>query len=190
MTTLYTQRRDAVSLINALAAFPNQPLIGYCMTPAKFVFARWNGTGVETADGMGLDQVYEARFFDKTGELRWLRDPAANGVGSAVWIAESETKLAGWMPVDCLDVETLPNSNRLLTGTLAESHETLAAWRWTNAPRHGKGAVPVSDGNKGQRLAYVVREYRGSAPGDAGKDGNKIVVEERIIEIMAVGEEL
>ena len=109
---------------------------------------------------------------------------------SAVWIAESETKLAGWMPVDCLDVETLPNSNRLLTGTLAESHETLAAWRWTNAPRHGKVAVPVSDGNKGQRLAYVVREYRGSAPGDAGKDGNKIVVEERIIEIMAVGGEL
>ena len=51
-------------------------------------------------------------------------------------------------------------------------------------------AVPVSDGNKGQRLAYVVREYRGSAPGDAGKDGNKIVVEERIIEIMAVGGEL
>lgn len=187
MTMLYTQRRDAVTLNEALAALPGQTLVGFCMTPAKFAFARWIGKTVETADSIDLAQVYEARFFNETGELRWLRDPATAGFGTAVWIAETEITLTEWeqpCPLP-LDVEPIleTDAHRLLTGKLAEPHESLAGWSWMNAPRHGKVAVPVSGGNSQQRLAYVVREYLGSAPGSAGKDGNKMVVEERIIGI-------
>ena len=183
MTKLYTQRRDAVSLNAALADLPDQTLAGFCMTPAKFLFARWDGKAVETADVIGLTQVYEARFFNATGELRWLRDPAADGSGSAVWIAEVGMALAGWEKIAPLDVEPLSDTDthRLLTGILADPHESLTGWSWMDAQRHGKVAVPVS-----QRLAYVVREYLGSAPGSAGDDGNKMVVEERIIGITVV----
>lgn len=188
MTKLYTQRNQALTLNDALAAFPEQILAGFCMTPAQFVFARWDGRAVEAAAGIDLAQVYEARFFNASGELRWLRDPATAGSGSAVWIAETETMLPEWERGQPLDVEPLSESDthRLLTGVLAEQHESLAGWRWMNAPRHGKVAVPVSGGNAEQRLAYVVREYLGSAPGNAGKDGNKMVVEERIIGITVV----
>lgn len=189
MIKLYTLRRDAVTLNAALEAFPDQTLAGFCMTPAKFVFAQWNGKAVETADVIDLTQVYEARFFNATGELRWLRDPAADGSGSAVWMTETETMLNGWDTVNPhLEVEPLSDTDthRLLIGVWAESHESLVGWSRMNAPRHGKVAIPFTGGNARQQLAYVVREYLGYAPGSAGDDENKMVVEERIIGITVV----
>lgn len=184
MIKLYTQRHDAVTLNDALPAFTGQTFTGFCMTPAKFVFAQWNGNLVETANGIDLAQVYEARFFNESGELRWLRDPATEASGTAVWIAEAELELAGWEKMNPVDVESLPDSQRLFTGILAEPHETLTAWSWTNAPRQGKVALPFFGGKAGRRLAYMVREYLGDAPGCAGQDGNKMVIEERIVGIV------
>ena len=182
MKTLHSYRKDNLSLSDALLACPKRPLVGYCLTPASFVFARWHGGAVETVQALAIGQVYEARFFDADGELRWLRDPEAGEAGTAVWISEQEAALSGWVSAK-LDVEPVADARRMMTGTLAYPSPENSGWWEMNAPRHGKLEIPMSDGVPGRRPAYIVREYLGSAPGSAGKDGNLMVVEERIVGI-------
>lgn len=184
MTKLYSWCRDAITLTDALQTLA-KPLTGFCMSPARFCFAHWQDTKQLQLgqDPPAINQIYEARFFNAELELRWLRDPAGDGTGMAVRLSESDINLADWQANVTLDVEPLPDSYRLMTGTLSTEIDEKTQWPLMNAPRHGKVAVPVKSSTTGGRLAYLVREYLGPAPGKAGEDGNRMVVEERIIEL-------
>lgn len=180
--TLYSLRRYGVGLAEALRGVAaGEVLAGLCQSPMRAFFVRWDGGALEPGDGGDLTQVYEARLFAESGELRWLRDPEdAGGCGDAVWLSESPLDCAGWQPLDPLGGLTAIAARRLLTGVLGEPGSS--GWSSMHAPRHGEVAVPAV-GSSGQRLCLISREYLGAAPGTAGEDGNHLVVEERLLAI-------
>jgi hypothetical protein len=186
MITLHAYRTEDMGLGDAMGALPGQELQGYCITPASFRFARASAGVIDTDAPCPQDQIYEARFFNPTLELRWLRDPGGNGAGTAVWLSEAHLNLPGWEHSELPDLTALPNQTRLLTGSLAQPASKRPGWCNMHAPRHGQVAVPCDQGLSGDRIGWQVREYLGPAPGSAGEDGNHMVVEERIIAIAAV----
>jgi CRISPR-associated protein (TIGR03984 family) len=183
--TLYAWSKTAVTLTDALAAIPDE-LTGFCASPQAFCFARLR-TGVLECAIDDRSQIIEARLGNKKAELRWLRDPAGRGEGQAVLLAEIPRSMPhGWAALPPLEGLEFWDSRRLLTGTLAPE-SPQPGWRSMNAPRHGVVAVPVgSDQLAHKRLKWCVREYLGPAPGSAGEDGNRIVVEERLLGLTVV----
>ena len=184
MSTLYSWRKEAITLADALQSLAANDLTGFCMGPAHFRFAHSQGGQLQFSECLELEQVYEARFFNAELELRWLRDPARQGAGMAVCLAESPLDLDGWKKLDDLTAEPLADSTRPMTGTLGGEPDESTGWPLMDAPRHGQVAVPLTNNDPGKRPAYRVREYLGAAPGEAGVDGNRMVVEERIVGIV------
>lgn len=187
--TLYGMRKQGISLAAALhVAAPGFALVGFCASPASAFFARWDGATLHPGDTGDLGQVYEARLFAVAGELRWLRDPeSASGLGDAAWLAETAVGLDDWTALSPLENLDAIDGQRLLTGVLGRPGED--GWSVMNAPRHGQVTVPVAFPAKdavGRRLAMTVREYLGDAPGSAGEDGNRLVVEERLLSIVVL----
>lgn len=180
--TLYSLIRQEIGLTDALhGAAAGEVLVGFCYSPAHVFFVRWDGGALETGDGGNLAQVYEARLFAEAGELRWLRDPEhVQGHGDAVWLSESPVQRSGWTRLSPLEGLEPIAGQRLLTGLLGKP--VKAGWSSMHAPRHGEVAVPAV-GAAGQRLCFTLREYLGQAPGTAGEDGNRLVVEERLLSI-------
>jgi CRISPR-associated protein (TIGR03984 family) len=180
--TLYSLRRQGAGLGDALQdVAAGEVVVGFCYSPTRVFFVRWDGATLETGDPADLGQVYEARLFAEAGELRWLRDPAhVDGFGDAVWLSESRVECAGWVPLSPLVGLEAIAGQRLLTGVLGKP--VKAGWSSMHAPRHGEVAVPAV-GAAGQRLCFTLREYLGQAPGTAGEDGIRLVVEERLLAI-------
>jgi hypothetical protein len=168
MTSLYRYRRRDASLSDCLAAVAaNAPLHGYCHSPRWTRFGACDGRGLLTFAGQEsgaatapLDQIYEARFFCDSGELRWLRDPESDGTGQGAWVSEVQGVPEGFESIDTLDGLTA------MTGQIAIQHRAELP-----APLRADPA------------AYVIREYIARAPGQAGQDGNCMVVEQRILRI-------
>ncbi len=158
-TILYRFQRANLTLAHCLTdAFAGRSLLGLLQSPRAWRLATWDG---QDAGPLKLDQVYEARLFCEEGELRWLRDPAATGQGRAGWISELAYTPKGFEPVDSRALETID-------GTILS---------------YAKGfpGADVPDDVAG----YTIREYIGSASGMAGEDGNMIVVEHRILRVLA-----
>ncbi len=179
---LYSLRRQEIALTDALhGAAAGEVLVGFCYSPASAFFVRWDGNTLDAGEGADLGQVYEARLFAEAGELRWLRDPEhVQGLGDAVWLSESPVPRSGWTQLSPLEGLEPIASQRLLTGLLGKP--VKAGWSSMHAPRHGEVAVPAV-GAADQRLCFTLREYLGQAPGIAGEDGNRLVVEERLLAI-------
>lgn len=177
-------RRDGCTLEQALAALPGIALQGYGLSPARFVFLRWNGAALETGrEDDALAQVYEARLFEPEAvELRWLRDAAdPEPRGVAVLLSETARSLEGWQPLETVDYEGwIDEASQLGTPVAADAAAREGWWRF-DAPRHGKLELPVSQACAGQRLLLRRREYLGLAPGEAGRDGNRQIVETRLL---------
>lgn len=186
MTTLHSWHKENCTLIDALQGI-DQELIGYCMSPQHFRFTRILNGDIETAEPLALDQVYEARFCNETVELRWLRNPENKDKGDALLLMEESASLPSeWkMQQSLKDLETL-DGQRLMTGTLGGDADK-PGWRMMDAPRHGKVAIPFSgEAGEKMKLAWNVREYIGNAPGLAGEDKNRMVIEERILGVQGV----
>lgn len=184
LQTLHSYRREACTLNEALAALPGLVLQGFAYAPARFVFLRWNGRTLDTgrADD-DQDQFYEARLFEPEAvELRWLRDPdAARGVGTAVLLSETARACEGWRALPALDYEQrIDDAAYLGTPVAAEPASREGWWRF-DAPRHGKLELPLGNAQPGRRLRLLRREYVGPATGAAGQDGNREIVETRLL---------
>lgn len=176
MTALHRFRRPEVGLTACICeGFAGRPMQGYCQTPRRLFFLTWDGqqlrtpvghsgqnTGPQTgAEGPAdLDEVYEARFFDEVGELRWLRNPETDGEGTAAWLSKEGAVPSGFTHLD--------------SPTITATHEI----RIIAQQRAVLPGIPPDT-----RASYVIREYFGPAPGQAGEDGNQMVVEQRILRI-------
>ncbi len=183
MSKLYGYSVAGVRLADALALFSDVELTGYVQTPAHFLFCKWNNSTLEFGIAGEPEQIYEAKLFCEAGEFRWVRNPQFGLAGNAAWVSETEKSLSGWEPQTPLDVLPI-DGDRLMTGNVTSAHDRLAGWSWMDAPRHGKVALPASGIG---RPVFRVREYLGNAPGSAGEDGNRMVIEERITAIGFIG---
>ena len=186
MTTLYSWQNASCTLQQALQAISGE-FIGYCISPQVFRFARCVSGVIETAAPLALDQVYEARFCNANLALRWLRDAAGQGEGTAVLLAEDQAcQPADWNALSRLDGLTELDGDRVLTGVLGGDADK-PGWRLMNAPRHGVLAIPLTvEASDKSRVAWRGREYIGLAPGRAGEDGNRMVVEERMLGLVII----
>jgi len=179
---LYSYRREGCLLPEALDAV-KRGLTGFAFSPARFLFLSYADGKLETgrADDK-VDQIYEARLFEpESVELRWLRDPNdSQGRGAAVIVSEQAMQLADWQALPTLSIAMTLDRQRLCE-PVAGNPEARDAWFCFDAPRHGALSVPVPTARPGDHLVLKVREYIGDAAGEAGKDGNQQVLEERLL---------
>ncbi len=104
-----------IHLKDALAAFPSraaEPAVALLYDPNSCRFARLGNDGLLTRENGAeegpteLSRVFEARVFNDTMELRWLKTPAGTGTGRAAILAEldANTELSPqpgtWSPLD------------------------------------------------------------------------------------------
>lgn len=184
---LTTHKLANVTLPQSLQQLPEIELVGYLMSPRGFRFIRWRGGRLEGDTLPSEEQVIEARLGCPTGELRWLRNPNGKGEGVAVWLTEEQAGPNDWAQVAQRGCQLSRDVLQLLTGTLAGAHpEGGPGWSLMNAPRHGKVPLPL-DARPGERPAMRLREYLGAAPGQAGEDGNQMVIEERLLGLEVIG---
>jgi hypothetical protein len=181
---LHYYRRPACTLDEALAASADLGLQGFGYAPARFVFLRWSAGALETGRRDDrLDQIYEARLFEPEAvELRWLRDPNADEPrGTAVLLSERALTLEGWQALTPQPYEhRLDDADYLGTPIAADAAARPGWWRF-DAPRHGTLELPLAQARPGQRLLLRRREYLGRAGGEAGRDGNRQIIDTRLL---------
>ncbi|WP_295888653.1 hypothetical protein [uncultured Thiohalocapsa sp.] len=167
MTCLYRFACADVPLADCLAkSFAQVKLHGLLQAPGAIRLVTWPHLHDDEAGSL-LSQVYEARLFNEDGELRWLRDPEAPGTGRAAWITEADAPApVGFTALPSLtDLETLRGGKILSYGNDFPGAQ-----------------VPGGLGG------YRVCEYIGRAPEPAGTDGNRIIVEHRLLSILTPAE--
>jgi CRISPR-associated protein (TIGR03984 family) len=108
-------------------------------SPSRCVLAKWDGDAPE-------EEVFEFRVFDKSHEIRWVRE-ASSGGGRAVLLRESS---GGSIP--CL---SLPGKY-LLWGTVRRRNEQGAT---LFEHRTGEINVPVEGCARGDSIALSHVEY-------------------------------
>ena len=190
---LSTYCKSDLALEKVLELQLTEETIGLFYTPNQCLFGRWKAGKICDAQDkeIALAQIFEARLFDSTAELRWLRNPSTDGLGNAVYLFDNHSNLSfnedGWEN-ETLDELTSQENHYLLWGKYWPSKaENLApGWACLAASRIGELFVPVPNLNqKEQRVCLKTQEYLGlprNAKGSltlAGKNGNQVVVEER-----------
>jgi CRISPR-associated protein (TIGR03984 family) len=189
---LSTYCKNGLSLEKVLELPLTEETIGLFYTPNQCFFGRRKAGKICDAQDkeIALAQIFEARLFDSTVELRWLRDPGTDGLGQAVYLFDDHFKPSfeeGWEK-KILDKLKSQENHYLLWGKHWDSKAANLAngWACLAASRIGELFVPVPDlKEKEQRVRLKTREYFGlpcNADGSltlAGQHGNQVVVEER-----------
>jgi CRISPR-associated protein (TIGR03984 family) len=178
---LIVHRREKISLTEALSAFATMPIEGavaLLYSPQSCEFALLAGTQLWGKDGLAFDlsQVFEARIFAATAEMRWLNDPGPECRHCAVMISEQDhsANLGSWEKSEKDVIETLPQTY-LLWG---EGTEQVPSDGWSQlaTARIGALAVPVRGvSTKEHRVILHTIEYLVEA-----EHGNVIVADERL----------
>lgn len=173
---LHSAARDDVTVEQAIEAAAPGDGVALLATPYRYHVARMkDGLPRLRAGTVPLGDVFEARIFDGTAELRWLH--TADGHGRAVLLTEDATALPTAFderlePVEAL--ETL-SGTYLLWGRAADNRD---GWTTLATPRIGTFTVPVTAGT-GTRVRLVTREYIACDPAH----GNAYVAEERLLRL-------
>jgi len=190
VTELYTYHKDKLSLTEVVQLPLAEGTLGLFYTPKQCQFGRWDNGKISDAEGnpLVLEQVFEARLFHPTAELRWLREPSTDGLGSAVYLFDNkpktQTTFNGWQTQTLNDL-TLQTNQYLLWGENWEMADSTAGWSALAGVRIGQMWVPLQNLEKNQRVCLKTLEYVGlpcHADGKltlAGEYGNQVVVEER-----------
>lgn len=182
--TLNRFRRENLTLSEALQGFG--PHTGLCYSPQAAFFAVWDGQNALTAQGEQLepvdDQIYEARFFNSEGELRWLRD-SYHATGNAAYLSEASEVPAGWNPLPSFSAEPVLGQYRL-RGKPTDDHAP-PGWSCLGEAAINTYAIPLRLTE--EKFAQVnYREYLGLDPGAAGQDGNVVVLAQIFVELREV----
>ncbi len=176
--------QDAVRVVAGERA-----LVGFYYAAHATGFVRYEAGAVCSASGvLDLDTVYEARFFDAQGELRWLRIPQRDQSGRAGYLTESDGDIPGWDRKEVGKLKGMKDGQYILWGQTAEADDLDGAWTRLSTAAIGELIVPLTERAGGRRAALHYREYFGRATGEAGKDGNCAVLAERLTGLAMVGE--
>jgi CRISPR-associated protein (TIGR03984 family) len=198
MTILYGRASENITLLQALEQCQNvlAKAIALLYTPTHCLFAQVSSAANQTvallnANGqaIALTDIFEARVFNPTAELRWLND--RNGSGRAVLLSEDnaisaylETTVA---EVPDLELAGLPKQSLLITldqtyilwgqGTQKQPDTLRTGWSRLASARIGKLDVPLANVKHLQYVKLKVREYLQTVD----EHGNVAVVEERLV---------
>lgn len=187
MTSLYAWRKNEVELLEAIddCAEALQGAIGlfYSLPWCRFGQLQPvdNTLKVHDFEGeMQLDLVFEARIFNQTAELRWLK---SGELGTAVLLSENE-QLSGveWLldeNAKLTNLEPLDNNITYLLWGEGTNIQLNNDWSCLTAARIGKLYVPISGIKAKERVQLVAQEYIGKVD----CYGNMAVVEERLIKL-------
>jgi|GEM_PF-5231568 len=182
-TTLYRHCRTPVTLTDVLATLNGEGWIGLVYTPNWAGLVRYIDAQLDSPDyKVEPDQVFEARFFNKEQELRWLRHLTGDRTGDAVCLTEKKQALPDWKPMGSwTDLEPL-EGQYLIAGWGCPLDPLLKkGWSQVTNASIGTRSIPIA-GLKVNGCCYLhYREYLGRPVGNAGNDGNCVVLEERLI---------
>jgi CRISPR-associated protein (TIGR03984 family) len=189
--TLYRVIKERISLDEALQAFGERVAIGLLYAPHACVFMCWRqGRLVPSPDSRfpPLSEAYEARVFDETGELRWLRDPGSDTSGYAVYLTEdAEVWKERGSVVPIAELERLDN-RYLLWGERSKNLKSPSPDGWVCLSTARLGTLwvpPVVELNAAQRIGLETVEYLGLDSSPAGTvHGNTVVREERLLRLV------
>ncbi len=192
---LYHYTHPAVPLVDTLTLPPGDA-VGLFYGPRWCRLGQLRSGAVEFADGASLDPalIFEARLFNATGELRWLRDPLGQGEGPAVYLTETRSDRfkadQGWEkhPKDNEQAEawlqiTVQDQAYLLWGKRWQPKGSLPeGWSLLATARIGELPIPLKLSDKGKGAKLKVREYLGPVPDPVARcHGNIVVIEERLV---------
>jgi CRISPR-associated protein (TIGR03984 family) len=189
---LYGQSESDISLEATLKKdFRNllTGAIGLFYSPQACQFGRICENGIvevlkgDKPDHLDLSNVFEARIFNPTAELRWLNILGQGGKAVLLWEVEvrqdeSPCPLASFNgqmePIDY--VEKLEQTY-LLWGEPID-RKPLANWEFLATARIGTLAVPKPENEKGDYVVLNSREYL-----QVGECGNVSIVQERLVNL-------
>jgi len=190
MATLRTYGSPALIELDAAlvvfgAAAPGEA-IGLVYAPAWCGFARLVGgrlvrpRATERREETLPADAYEVRVFTPAAELRWLKNPAGTGTGTAAIITERDLAVpGGWTPTERECERNEKSSPYLLWGRLTDNHPATG---WGEVAEARVGGIPVPDANRefspNGRVQLCVMEYI-----TADEFGSAFVCEERLTEL-------
>jgi CRISPR-associated protein (TIGR03984 family) len=186
MTTLYRQRQEKITLVEAIKAcqqcFHNA--VGLLYSPESCFLSQVNGTDVTGSNGQAikLDRVFEARIFNAGYEMRWLNQQGGQGI--AVLLSEQIITSYLANSVDTLEVIDTQEQTYLLWGEGSTAGNLADGWSQLSTSRIGKLDVPIANINlSNQRIKLTTIEYFSQM---GNLDGNVIVAEERLTGLQKV----
>lgn len=182
-TTLYSYRAEKMKLAQAIAACQQQlkGAIALLYSPQSCQLALMRDGALHNSCDRPLDladtlDIFEARVFSETCELRWLN--RLDGTGEAVLISEEKQTVKDFSALDPISCESL-EQKYLLWGEKAKN-SAISGWQRLAEARIGKLDVPLDQQLKaGNRVYLKTHEYL--AP-DKSYD-NFAVIEERLIKL-------
>jgi CRISPR-associated protein (TIGR03984 family) len=178
---LYWRRHPEISLGDALkdSAALLADAIALVYSPTACCFAKSeDGRLINAAQRpILLDDIFEARVFNPTYELRWLK--SAHPVGEAVILAEQDISApAGWQFVESLSCLAKEAQQYLLWGEGLHS-DLSQGWGTLATARIGRLPIPLANLKPHQRVALKTCEYFQVHD----QFGNVVVAEERLIKL-------
>ena len=179
LKTLNGRKSQDISLQDAIAACQAHFLdsaIALLYSPTDCQFAKLAGGGLQNAIGEDIKtgQIFEARIFNETSELRWLN--LSSGKGYAVLISQDDISEILKDECNLEYFESLPQQYVLWGEGM--SHSTPKGWSRLGAARIGAMDVPIADiTTSEQRVILKVIEYLR----EVDDHGNVAVVEERLV---------
>ena len=186
LKTLNGRKSQDISLQDAIAAcqshFDNSA-IALLYSPTACQFAKLKGGSLQNAIGEDIKtaQIFEARIFNKTSELRWLN--ISSGKGYAVLISQDD--ISGVFKDECnLEYfEYLPQQYVLWGEGMSNPSKEPNGWSRLGAARIGGMDVPIADiATNEQRVILEVIEYLK----EVDDHGNVAVVEERLVKLQGL----
>lgn len=183
-TTLYIYHAESMRLAEAIAACQQQlkGAISLLYSPQSCQLAKLMSDGTlhdsydRTIDLINNLDIFEARIFNPTCELRWLN--RMDGTGAAVLISEVEQTIKEFSTVDPIVCESF-EQKYLLWGEKAKN-SAISGWQRLAEARIGKLDIPIDQNlQENQRVHLKTREYLASTD----EYGNFAVIEERLVKL-------
>lgn len=180
---LYGRAHNDLTLQGALDAarsmFEGQQAIALLYSPRSCIFARLEGEHLRDSKGrqVNLEEVYEARIFNRDTELRWLNQSSGKGRAVLLTQAELPSEFQASLPEDVsfVALNTL-NQTYLLWGE-GTTIKSADGWSALTTARIGRLEVPLDGVRANERVLLHALEYLA----EVDADGNVAVVEERLL---------
>jgi len=180
---LYGYTRQPYSLADSLKALAqsigDSAATAILYSPRRCELARFSNGQLQGSNGEPADtgNVFEARVFNESVELRWLNDPSGAQQHRAVILTEQDSSesLADWQASQQDVIQTLPQTYLLWGEGTGKS--AASGWSELATARIGGFSVPIGNVGKNQRLLLNSVEYIV----EADCHGNAVVFDERLI---------